>query len=100
MDMGMKMYFHAGLTDKNILIYGWNATDGLTLTATLVGYFLFAVFYEWIKFFRIVCHKDSTRVRTSGNNYADIAGNDESFWTKVCNTCVCDSLALDFASSH
>lgn len=57
MDMMMKMYFHSGLTDKNILIYGWDATDGTRMAGTLIAVFLIGAFYEWIKFVRVMHHK-------------------------------------------
>ena len=62
MDM-MKMYFHSGLTDKNILIYGWDATDGARMAGTLIGLFLIGAFYEWIKFIRVMHHKSVNQKR-------------------------------------
>lgn len=59
MDMGMKMYFHTGMTDKNMLIYGWDVTDGARLTGTLIAVFLIGVFYECIKYVRVVHHKST-----------------------------------------
>ena len=52
MDM-MKMHFHTDLSDKNILIYGWDATDGLRLTGTLIAVFLIGLFYEKLLNFNV-----------------------------------------------
>lgn len=58
MDM-MKMYFHIGMSDKNVLIYGWDVTHGGRMAGMLIAVFLLAAFYEWIKWVRVLHHKSS-----------------------------------------
>ena len=68
---GMKMYFHGDLSDTNILIYGWNITDGGRLTGTMIAFFLLGAFYEWIKFVRVM-HFNAIAQQTRNQQIEDV----------------------------
>lgn len=78
MDMGMKMYFHVGY-DKNILIYGWDATCPGRMTGTIVAVVLLGIFYEWTKFLRLTLVQDSV---SKTNSSPPPIEEEESFWSK------------------
>lgn len=74
MDMGMKMFFHTDLSDSNILIYGWDAKDGVRLTGTLIAVLLIAVMYEYLKLVRVWHRQSVLRAMAADlNEVADVA---------------------------
>ena len=74
----MKMYFHVGY-DKNILIYGWDATCPGRMTGTIVAVVLLGTFYEWIKFLRLTLVQDSV---SKANSSPPPIEEEQSFWSK------------------